>query len=97
MIQSFADNAVEDVFNGINSKRARKKLSPSLHAVACRKLDMMDAATNLNDLKIPPANRLEALKGDLKGKYSIRINDQFRIVFYWGILGPEEVDIIDYH
>lgn len=97
MIQSFADSATEDIFNGLNSKQARKKLDPSLCSVACRKLDMLDAAIDLNDLKIPPANRLEALKGNLKGKYSIRINDQYRIVFIWGIQGPEQVEIIDYH
>ncbi len=97
MIQSFADEATEDIFNGLNSKRARKKLDPSLYSVACRKLDMLDAALDLQDLKIPPANRLEALKGDLKGMYSIRINDQYRVIFYWGIQGPEQVEIIDYH
>lgn len=75
----------------------RKKLDPSLYSVACRKLDMLDAAIDLNDLKIPPANRLKALKGSLKGKYSICINDQYRIVFIWGIQGPEQVEIIDYH
>lgn len=97
MIQSFGDSATEDIFNGLNSKQARKKLDSSLHSIACRKLDMLDAAIDLNDLKIPPANRLEALKGNLKGKYSIRINDQYRIVFIWGIQGPEQVEIIDYH
>lgn len=97
MIQSFADSATEDIFNGLNSKRARKVLDPSLHPIAYRKLDMLNAAINLNDLKIPPVNRLEALKGNLKGKHSIRINDQYRIVFYWGIQGPEQVKIEDYH
>lgn len=97
MIQSFADSSTEDIFNGINSKRARKKLDPSLHSIAFRKLDMLDAAFDLNDLKIPPANRLEALKGNLRGKYSIRINDQYRIVFLWRIQGPEQVEIMDYH
>lgn len=97
MIQSFADEATEDIFHGINSKRARKKLALSLHPIAYRKLDMLDAAINLNDLRVPPGNRLEELKGNLKGHHSIRINDQFRIIFIWGILGPEEVEIIDYH
>jgi toxin HigB-1 len=97
VIQSFADSATEDIFNGLNSKQARKKLGPSLYSVACRKLDMLDAAIDLNDLKIPPANRLEVLKGNLKGKYSIRINDQYRIIFIWDIRGPEQVEIIDYH
>lgn len=97
MIQSFADEATADIYNGINSKRSRKRLDPSLYPIALRKLDMLDAALYLDDLKIPPANRLEALKGNFKGKYSIRINDQYRIMFTWGIQGPEEVEIIDYH
>lgn len=97
MIQSFADDATEDIFNGINSKRARKKIDFFLFSVAFRKLDMLDSAHELNDLKMPPGNRLELLKGNLKGKHSIRINDQYRIVFFWGIQGPENVEIIDYH
>jgi len=68
MIQSFSDDATADIFNGVNSKRARKKLDSSLYSVAYRKLDMLNAAVNLDDLRIPPANRLEALKGNLKGK-----------------------------
>jgi toxin HigB-1 len=60
VIQSFADDATEDIFNNVNSKNARKKLDPSLYPIAIRKLDMLNAALNLNDLKIPPANRLEA-------------------------------------
>lgn len=97
MIQSFADDATEDIFNNVNSKQARKKLNPLMCPVAVRKLDMLNAAIDLNDLKIPPANKLEALKGDLKGKHSIRINDQYRIVFIWGLEGPREVEITDYH
>jgi toxin HigB-1 len=97
MIRSFGDNGTQDIFNGINSKRARKKLDPSLHLVACRKLDMIDSAYTLNDLKAPPANCLEALKGSLKDYYSIRINDQYRIIFIWKPSGAENVEIIDYH
>ncbi len=97
MIQSFGDDATKDIFNGINSKRGRKKLHPSLHEIAYRKLDMLNAALCLNDLKMPPGNRLEPLKGDLKGSHSIRINDQHRIIFVWGENGPEHVEIIDYH
>lgn len=97
MIRSFGDEATGDIFDGINTKRARKRLDPSLYPVACRKLDMLDAALNLDDLKIPPGNRLEPLKGGLRGKYSIRINDQYPIIFAWGIQGPEEVEITDYH
>lgn len=65
--------------------------------VALRKLDMIDAAAQLGDLKSPPGNRLEALKGDRKGQHSIRINDQFRICFRWGRNGAEDVEIVDYH
>jgi toxin HigB-1 len=97
MIRSFADEGTKDIFNGINSKQARKRLDPSLHSVACRKLDMIDASYTLNDLKVPPANRLEALKGTLQGYYSIRINDQYRIIFSWSQYGAENVEIIDYH
>ena len=97
MIRSFADDATEDIFNGINSKQARKRLCPLLHAAAYRKLDMLNAAHNLHDLKVPPSNRLEMLKDDLRGKHSIRINDQYRIVFRWTNEGPEEVIIMDYH
>ncbi len=97
MIRSFADEGTKDIFNGINSKQARKKLDPLLHSIACRKLDMIDAAYTLNDLKVPPANRLEALKGTLQGYYSIRINDQYRIIFSWSADGAENVEIIDYH
>jgi toxin HigB-1 len=97
VIQSFSDEAVEDIYNGINSKRARKRLDTSLWRIACRKLDMLDAAYTLEDLRVPPSNQLEMLHGDLKGKYSIRINDPYRILFYWGNKGPEQVDIVDYH
>ena len=97
MIQSFGDSGTQDIFNGINSKRARKKLDPSLHSIAHRKLDMIDAAHNLNDLKVPPSNHLEALKGVLQGYYSIRINVQYRIIFIWKAPGAEKVEIVDYH
>lgn len=97
MIKSFADHVTEEIYNGVNSKLTQKCLDPTLYPIARRKLDMLDAAKNLNDLKVPPGNRLEALKGDLQGQYSIRINDQYRIIFFWGIQGPEEVQIVDYH
>jgi proteic killer suppression protein len=64
---------------------------------AWRKLDMLDAAVTLDDLRSPPGNRLEALVGDRKGQHSIRINDQFRICFRWTEAGPEDVEIVDYH
>ena len=97
MIQSFADKGTEDVYHGANTKLARHTLPSSLTGIAGRKFDMLDAAVRLHDLRQPPANRLEALRGILKGKYSIRINDQWRIVFCWGLLGPQDVQIVDYH
>lgn len=97
MIRSFGDDATQDIFDGTNSKKARKSLDSALFPIARRKLDMIDAATNLNDIRIPPSNHLEALKGNLKGWHSIRINDQYRIVFCWTDEGAEEVKITDYH
>ena len=69
----------------------------NIEAVAMRKLAMLNRAGRLDDLRVPPGNRLEALKGDRVGQYSIRINDQFRICFVWTATGPEEVEIEDYH
>lgn len=69
----------------------------NIEAVALRKLAMLNRAARLDDLKIPPGNRLEALKGDRAGQYSIRINDQFRLCFRWSHAGVEDVEIVDYH
>ena len=96
MIKSFADDTTQDVYDGSNSKAARK-LPMELHPKARRLLDLLDGAGRLDDLRIPPGNRLEALKGVLKGLHSIRINDQWRIVFRWVNGDAEEVRIIDYH
>lgn len=93
MIQSFADQATERLFlDGVCSARWR-----AFEAVASRKLDMLDAATRLEDLRSPPGNRLEALKGDRKGQHSIRINRQWRLCFRWTPDGPHDVQIVDYH
>lgn len=97
MIQSFADGGTEDVFNGSSSKRARATCPQSLWPIARRKLDQLNAAAALTDLRAPPNNRLEALRGDRKGQHSIRINDQYRICFVWASLGPSLVQIVDYH
>jgi toxin HigB-1 len=97
MIQSFRDRGTEDVYNGINSRAARRTCPASLWAIARRKLDMLDAAEVLADLRFPPANRLEALSGDRKRQHSIRINDQYRVCFVWSPDGPAEVEIVDYH
>ena len=97
MIRSFSDKGTEDIFNGVNSRAARKLCPRSLWKIAFRKLDQIDSVERLNDLRIPPGNRLEALKGERKGQYSIRINDQFRICFVWNDNGPSEVEVVDYH
>ena len=96
MIRSFEDSGTEDIFNGENTKTARKVCPETIWKVAGRKLEQLDSAESLDDLRIPPANRLEALKGDRKGQHSIRINDKYRICFNWGD-APEDVEIVDYH
>lgn len=97
MIQSFATEGTENIFNGISSKIARKTCPQALWKTVVRKLDQLDSVVSLEDLKIPPGNQLEALKGDRKGQYSIRINDQYRICFKWQSSGPDNVEIVDYH
>ena len=97
MIASFRDEGTEDVFDGRDTKKARKACPQNLWRVAHRKLDQIDQAIYLDDLRIPPANRLEALKGDREGQHSIRINDRYRVCFAWTEGGAEEVQIVDYH
>jgi proteic killer suppression protein len=97
VIQSFASKGTEDLFNGVQGRRAEKTRPAALHANAARKLDLLDAAADLVDLQIPPGNRLEALAGDRKGQFGIRINEQFRIYFRWSPNGPSDVEIVDYH
>ena len=97
MIASFKDRATEDLFNGVNSKRARQVCPVQLRRIAWRKLDQLDSAERLDELRVPPGNRLEALSGDRQGQRSIRINDQYRICFSWTEGGPAEVEILDYH
>lgn len=97
MIRSFKDDGTEDIFNGKSTKVARRTCPQSLWRVAVRKLDQLDSVASLHDLSVPPGNELEALKGDRKGEYSIRINDQYRICFIWTEMGPDEVGITDYH
>ena len=96
MIRSFAGSGTEDIFYGENTKAARRTCPETVWKVAGRKLEQLDSAESLNDLKIPPANRLEALKGNRKGQYSIRVNDKYRICFVWNDM-PEAVEIVDYH
>jgi toxin HigB-1 len=96
MILNFKDRTTEDIYNGEDTKAARY-LPRTIWKVAARKLDMVNAARNIQDLKIPPGNRLELLKGHWKGWYSVRINDQFRIVFQWSEGNAKDVVIVDYH
>lgn len=93
MIRSFNDRETELVWNGVRSR----KLASDIQAIALRKLRLLNQAIVLNDLKIPPGNRLELLKGNRAGQHSIRINDQWRICFIWNEGGPERVEIVDYH
>jgi proteic killer suppression protein len=92
MIRSFRDRRTEDFWNGRAVARFR-----SFAAAARRKLDMVNAAQELRDLRVPPGNRLEALKGDLAGRFSIRINDRWRICFEWAEGDAHDVEIVDYH
>ena len=93
MIRNFADRETEKIFH----QNVSKKLPYSIQKTALRKLIMIDSAETLQDLWVPPANRLEALKGNRKGQYSIRINDQYRICFRFSANGAEDVEITDYH
>jgi proteic killer suppression protein len=96
VIASFGDAATEALYHGSADRRTRRYPRDVLKT-ALRKLDMLAAATTLEDLRAPPGNRLEALKGDLVGEHSIRVNDQWRIVFRWTPRGPSGVRLIDYH
>jgi proteic killer suppression protein len=97
LINSFGNNETEDIFHLRHTKASRKLLPVALHGIAKRKLNMIAVASQLIDLRIPPANRLEALKGSRAGFYSIRINDQYRIIFRWTNSGADDVEILDYH
>ena len=97
MIQSFKNVGAEDVFNGKNTAAARRTCPEDVWRIAARKLDQLDSVTTLQELKIPPGNRLEALSGARTGQYSIRINDQYRVCFIWTDHGPDQVEIVDYH
>jgi toxin HigB-1 len=97
MIRSFTNQATEDIYDGKNSSEARRLLPRNLWNIAVRKLDQIEAAVSLNDLRIPPGNRLEALKADRIGQHSIRINNQYRVCFIWHDTDASEVEIVDYH
>lgn len=97
MIRSFKNQATEDIFNGKTTKAALRLCPKTLWGIAFRKLDQLDSVLSLNELRIPPGNRLEALSRDREGQHSIRINDQYRICFRWTETGPIDVEITDYH
>jgi toxin HigB-1 len=97
MIRRFADRGTGDIFDGVNSPAARRVCPRSLGVLASRKLDLIDSAAELNDLAVPPGNRLEALRGDRVGQHSIRVNDQYRVCFQWTDAGADAVEICDYH
>jgi toxin HigB-1 len=97
VIVSFRDDGTRDLWDGKNSRDARRSCPDNILSVARRKLDMINQAVRLDDLRAPPGNQLEKLKGDRGGQYSIRINQQFRICFYWTDAGATEVEITDYH
>lgn len=91
-IKSFKCKDTENLFNG-----ARVKRFVNIETVAMRKLAMLNRVGRLDDLRVPPGNKLEALKGNFVGLHSIRVNDQFRVCFRWTPEGPEDVEIVDYH
>lgn len=96
MIKSFRNNTAEDIYHGATGRQARK-LPANLHGKAKRLLDQLNAAPTISFLKIPPGNRLEKLSGYYKGYWSIRINDQWRIIFQWIDDDAHDIAIVDYH
>ncbi len=97
MVRAFKNSGTEDIFYGRQTKVARRACPQSLWRIAARKLDQLDSVVSLEELRVPPSNRLEVLKGKRKGQRSIRINDQYRICFRWTETGPDAVEIVDYH
>jgi proteic killer suppression protein len=97
MIASFHKRGTEDVFNSIDSKAARRTCPVEIWSVARRKLDQINQAADLHDLRVPLGNHLEVLKGERAGQHSIRINDQYRICLQWTRQGAADVEITDYH
>ena len=97
MIRSFKNQGTEDIFNGVNSKFARRTCPQSIWRIASRKLDQLDSVESMAELRLPPGNQLETLRGDRSGQHSIRINNQYRICFTWQDSQPDQVEIVDYH
>jgi proteic killer suppression protein len=96
MIRTIADDSTRDIWNGVNSKAARR-IPRAIWPIVQRKLDQIDAITRLEDLKVPPGNRLHALSGDLAGYHAIRVNDQYRVVFRFEGRDAYDVRCTDYH
>jgi toxin HigB-1 len=97
VIRSFADAATEDLFNGVDSRRARRACPAGLWSVARRKLTQLNRVESLQELAVPPGTRLERLRADRAGKHSIRVNDQYTVCFRWEDGYADEVEVIDYH
>ena len=97
MIRSFADAATEDLFNGVDSRRARAACPRALWPIARRKLTQVNRVRDLRELAVPPGNRLERLAGDRRGQHSIRINEQYRVCFRWEDGYADDVEVTDYH
>ncbi len=96
MIRNLASKTEEDIYNGKNSRYARR-IPKELHGKICRLLDQLNAVTQLETLRIPPSNNLEKLKGNLSDYWSLRINKQWRIIFKWETNSAHDVEIVDYH
>jgi proteic killer suppression protein len=97
VIKSFKNKATENIFNGKATKAAIKTCPKTLWKKVFRKLDQLDSVLSLDELRVPPGNRLKSLSGSRKGQYSIRINDQYRICFKWVENEPVDVEVTDYH
>lgn len=97
MIKSFKNKSTEDIFNGKATKAAIKSCPKTLWKKVFSKLDQLDSVLSLDELQVPPGNRLKSLSGNRKGQYSIRINDQYRICFRWDENEPADVEVTDYH
>lgn len=97
MILSFGNEATEDIFLQRDTRAARRVCPPTLWRVARRKLELVNRADELDDLRVPPGNRLKRLQGNRLGAYGIRINDQYRVCFRWSDRDAEQVEIVDYH
>ena len=97
MIRAFRDAGTQDIFDGADTKRARRTCPRPGWSVARRQLELLDSVRTRSDLRVPSANQLEALKKGRAGQHSIRVNQQYRVCFVWTDLGPADVEIVDYH